>query len=266
MPDLFAVSLLLIIGLVIGIIMSLMGASGVMMVVPVLNMTLGYMMSDAIAISLFVDVLSSLVIGFNYFLNDCVDLRNAIWVSLGAILGAQLGVGFSPSFPEWFLSLSYSIWLLSVGVAIWKKGRDRQKIAEYLISLLNAETSLQRAIFSVLLGLVIGVNAGVFGASSGPLFLLVLVFLLGYPIQVAVGTSTVIMMITALSALTGYWWVGNFDIDAGMIITLGSVISGTLGVRLAVRAGDLLVSKVIGIIFILMGLFQTSFLLFNTVF
>jgi uncharacterized membrane protein YfcA len=74
------------------------------------------------------------------------------------------------------------------------------------------------------------------------------------------------MMITALSALTGYWRIGNIDIEAGMIITLGTVISGTFGVRLALRAGDQLISKVIGIIFILMGLFQASFLLIYTVF
>jgi hypothetical protein len=199
-------------------------------------------------------------------MNDCVDLRNAIWVSAGAILGAQLGAGFSPSFPEWFLSLSYTIWLLSAGFAIWKKGRDRQNIAENFIKILKAETRFQRAIFSVLLGLVIGVNAGVFGASSGPLFMLVLVFLLGYPIQKAVGTSTIIMMITALSALTGYWRVGNIDLEAGMIITLGTVISGAIGVRLALRAGDQLISKIVGVIFILIGVVQAMFLLLYTVF
>jgi uncharacterized membrane protein YfcA len=265
MPEFFPALVLLFIGLVIGLIMSLMGASGVMIVVPVLNMTLGYMMSSAIGISLFVDVLASLAIGFNYFMNDCVDLRNAIWVSLGAIIGAQLGAGFSPSFPEWLLSLSYVIWLLSAGVAIWKKGRDRQIIAEKFIKIIRAETSHQRAIFSIFLSFIIGVNAGVFGASSGPLFMLVLIFLLGYPIQKAVGTSTIIMMITALSALTGYWRVGNIDIEAGMIITLGTVISGTFGVRLALRAEDQLISKIIGIIFILMGLFQALSLLLYTI-
>jgi uncharacterized membrane protein YfcA len=266
MPELFPVIILLVIGLVIGLIMSLMGASGVMIVVPTLNMTLGYMLSSAISISLFVDVLASLAIGFNYFINDCVYLRNAAWVSLGAILGAQLGAGFSPSFPEWLLSLSYTIWLLSAGVAIWKKGKDHQSIAEKFIKIIRAESNLQRALFSTLLGLIIGVNAGVFGASSGPLFMLVLIFLLGYPIQKAVGTSTIIMMITALSALTGYWRVGNIDIEAGMIITLGTVISGTFGVRLALRAEDQMISKIIGIIFVLMGLFQASFLLLYTVF
>jgi uncharacterized membrane protein YfcA len=88
MLDLVTTGILLTIGLVIGVIMSLMGASGVMVIVPALNIILGYTMYQAIGVSLLVDVLASLAVGLTYFLKDRVNLRNAIWVSLGAILGS----------------------------------------------------------------------------------------------------------------------------------------------------------------------------------
>jgi uncharacterized membrane protein YfcA len=262
MLDLVTISILLIIGLVIGVIMSLMGASGVMIIVPALNVILGYTMYQAIGVSLLVDVLASLAVGITYFLNDRVNLRNAIWISFGAILGSQMGAGLSPSFPEWFLSISYTLWLLGAGFAIWKKGKDRENIAERFLSIIRVETSLQRCIISFFLGFLIGVNAGVFGASSGPLFMLVLVFIMGYSIQKAVGTSTIIMMIAATSALTGYWRVGNINLEASLIITIGTIISGVFGVQVAVKANDQLISKIVGAAFIMMGIFQGLYLYF----
>jgi uncharacterized membrane protein YfcA len=259
MPSLLLIVLFLILGLIIGTIMSLIGASGVMIIVPALNIIMGYSMSTAIGISLFVDVLASLTVGFVYFTKDRVDLRNAIWVSLGAIMGARMGAGVSPNFSEWFLGVSYTIWMLSAGVAIWKKGKDRKNIAENFLKLINVKTGFHKLIFSVILGFVIGVNAGVFGASSGPLFMLVLVFIMGYPISKAIGTSTIIMMITALSALTEYWRMGSIDLEAGVIITLGTMISGVLGVQLAVSTDDKIISKIVGFIFILLGIFQAIY-------
>jgi uncharacterized membrane protein YfcA len=259
MPSLILIALFLVLGLIIGIIMSLIGASGVMIIVPALKIIMGYSMPTAIGISLFVDVLASLTVGFVYFTKDRVDLRNAIWVSIGAILGARMGAGFSPSFPEWFLGVSYTVWMLSAGVAIWKKGKDRKSIAEGFLRFINVRTSLQRTFFSLILGFIIGVNAGVFGASSGPLFMLVLVFIMGYTISKAIGTSTIIMMITAFSALTEYWRMGSIDLEAGVIITLGTMISGVLGVQLAVSTDDRIISKIVGFIFIVLGIFQAFY-------
>jgi uncharacterized membrane protein YfcA len=173
-----------------------------------------------------------------------------------------MGAGLSPAFPEWFLSISYTIWLLGAGFAIWKKGKERENIAERFLSIIKAETSLQRCIISFILGLLIGMNAGVFGASSGPLFLLVLVFIMGYSIQKAVGTSTLIMMITATSALSGYWRAGNINLEASLIIAIATIISGVLGVQLAVKANDQLISKIVGAAFMVMGVFQGIYLYF----
>jgi uncharacterized membrane protein YfcA len=246
MPSLILIALFLVLGLIIGIIMSLIGASGVMIIVPALNIIMGYSMPTAIGISLFVDVLASLTVGFVYFTKDRVDLRNAIWVSIGA----------------WFLGVSYTVWMLSAGVAIWKKGKDRKSIAEGFLRFINIRTSIQRTFFSLILGFIIGVNAGVFGASSGPLFMLVLVFIMGYTISKAIGTSTIIMMITAFSALTEYWRMGSIDLEAGVIITLGTMISGVLGVQLAVNTDDRIISKIVGFIFIVLGIFQAFYWLF----
>jgi len=58
---------------------------------------------------------------------------------------------------------------------------------------------------------------GVFGAGGGGMILIILVFIHHYPIHVAVGTSSFIMMIIAASGTAGYVLHGNIDIYAGLI-------------------------------------------------
>jgi len=67
--------LLVAVGLLSGLVMSLVGASAVMVIVPSLSLLFGYAMHLAIGVSLLVDVIASLVVGYAYWRHGNVDLR-----------------------------------------------------------------------------------------------------------------------------------------------------------------------------------------------
>lgn len=249
---------MLAVGLASGLVMSLIGASAVMVIVPCLSMILGYGMHTAIGVSLLVDVLASLVVGYSYWRYGNVEFSQSLWIALGSVAGAQLGARVTVVLPNDFLAVSYGLWMVSAGVTIWKKGLDRAAIVERFARYIEFDSATKRRIVALVLGLAIGVNCGVFGAGGGVLIMMVLIFVLGYPIHKAVGTSTIIMAITAASATTGYMIQGNIDMSASFIIAAGTIAGGVGGARFANLAREDVLSKFVGGAFIILGVVMTA--------
>jgi len=78
------------IGLVTGSVVGLTGASGVVVVVPLLSVLLGYSMHSAIGTSLFVDFITPLFVAWSYYKNGNVNFLSGIVVALGSIIGGLL--------------------------------------------------------------------------------------------------------------------------------------------------------------------------------
>jgi len=74
---------MILIGVFTGIVTGLTGASGVMVVVPLTTVLLGFPIHEAIGTSLMVNVVSSLAITYIYYKNGNVDLRSGIWIAIG---------------------------------------------------------------------------------------------------------------------------------------------------------------------------------------
>lgn len=249
--------LMVAVGLMSGLVMSLVGASAVMIIVPALNIAFGYGMHTAIGVSLLVDVIASLAIGYAYWRHGNVELRQGLWIALGSVVGAQLGAGFTVAIPGWFLAVSYGLWMVGAGATIWKKGLDRTAIAERFRRYLRFDSAARRAAVTLALGFGIGVNCGIFGAGGGILIMIVLIFALDYPIHMAVGTSTVIMAVTAASAAVGYGLQGNIDVLASVVIAAGTVAGGMGGARLANLTSERTLTRIVGGIFMALGVAMT---------
>lgn len=244
-------------GLLAGLVMSLVGGSAVMVVVPVLNLAFGYGIHSAIGVSLLVDVIASLAVGYAYWRHGNVDLSHGLWIALGSVAGAQLGAGFTVGLPGWFLAVCYGLWMIGSGAAIWWKGFEKDEIAVRFKRHLHFESRAKRTAVALALGFGIGVNCGVFGAGGGILIMMVLLFVLDYPIHRAVGTSTVIMAVTAASATVGYGLRGNVDTLASVVIAVGTVAAGLGGARLANQTSERVLSRIVGGLFIALGVSMT---------
>lgn len=255
--DGFLLLILVALGLASGLVMSLVGASAVMVIVPGLNIVLGYGIHTAIGVSLLVDVLASFAVGYTYWRHGNVELSQGLWIALGSVAGAQLGAGYVVGIPGWFLVVSYGLWMVGAGATIWKKGLDRAAIVDRFARYLRFDSFFKRTATSLVLGFGIGVNCGIFGAGGGILIMLVLMFVLDYPIHRAIGTSTVIMAITAASATAGYLMQGNVDVYASAIVAVGTIAGGLAGARLANKVSERILARVVGGIFIILGIVMT---------
>ncbi|HME51169.1 MAG TPA: sulfite exporter TauE/SafE family protein [Candidatus Lokiarchaeia archaeon] len=257
----------LVIGILAGTIVGVMGGSGVAVVVPLLVL-LGTDVHTSIGTSLFVDVVASVIAVYTYRKNGNVDMTHGIWMAIAAVGGAQVGSLFAASTPAMGMNWGFGIFLIINGIVMLKTGLKTmaEKVSSYTKPILYGQDGLdspagnrRAVILSIVFGFGIGVISGFFGAGGGMMFLFVLILILGYELHVAVGTSTLIMAITAVSGTVGYAVHGYLDIIAAIIIGLGSIISVRFGAIAANKLGEKALGKVIAGILIALGVMMVVF-------
>lgn len=262
--DWLSILISVLIGLCSGAVTGLMGASGVLIVVPALTMSLNLPVHMAIGTSLAVDVIASIVVSYTYYRNKNVDLKSGVWLALGAVLGAQLGSIIAANTPEFELGGFFSIFLILNGVGLWRREiRQRLRLFTGASGKIKSEgeTSVEiitlekkKIAVTLLIGFMIGIVSGILGAGGGVMFLLVLIFVLKYPIHKAIGTSTLIMAITATSGAIGYSLNGNINLIVAVIVGVGTILGGRVGAIYANRVTEETLAKIVGIIFMVLGM------------
>ncbi|MCY6484197.1 sulfite exporter TauE/SafE family protein [Clostridium aestuarii] len=246
------------IGIVCGSITSLIGASGVMVIVPILTMFFNISVHAAIGTSLFVDVVASLTVSYSYYKNGNIDLKSSIWIALTSIIGAQLGASLASNMGESNLSSSFGIVLIIAGLSMLLKSyKNKTSSPNKINKFICFKSEWQKILASLIIGLGIGVLSGVFGAGGGVMILFALISIMSFPLHKAIGTSTLIMAITALSSTIGYAAKGNINFMLSALISIGAILGGIIGSRYANNINEKTLKKIVGICFTLMGVIMT---------
>ena len=247
-----------IIGVITGGITSLIGASGVMIIVPILTMLFKVSVHTAIGTSLFVDVIASLTVAYSYYKNGNMELKSGIWIALTSIIGAQLGALFASKMGEGNLSSSFGVVLVIAGLSMVRKSyKEKDDSSETVNHFISFKKEWQKILAALFIGLGIGILSGIFGAGGGVMILLALIMLMSFPLHKAIGTSTLIMAITALSSTIGYAARGKIDFALGSFLAVGAVLGAILGSRYANKVNEKTLLKIVGICFMAMGIVMT---------
>jgi len=241
-----------LIGLATGLVVGVTGASGVLLVVPLLTILLQFNMHTAVGTSLFVDMITPLFVAISYYRHGNVNLKAALWLAVGAILGAQVGALIANEFvPSELMGKGFILFLLAMAVTMWVKSfRPKKENTKVRLSEMNHKNRL----ITFGIGLLLGINSGLFGAGGGLMFLLVLIVILKYPTRIAIGTSSMIMAMTSMSGTVGYAIQGTVDYKTGAIIAVAAVVSGLLGARLANKVDEKILNRIVGSIFAVIGI------------
>jgi len=260
---------LIALGLCSGGVTRLIGSSGVLIVVPALTLLFGLPIHTAIGTSLAVDVIASIIVSIVYLRMGNGELRSGLGLALGAVVGAQVGSRIAKYIPSANLGRGFGIFLVIIGA-----GRLSGK---GLIGLLSSQHSPQsmdtqnvsgqnntikvgpiQVAVSLVLGFLLGIISGIFGAGGGIMFLLTLIVLLKYPLHKAVGTSTLMMALTALSGAIGYALNGYISPLAFILVGAGAIVGGRIGAVYANKVPEASLSKIIGIVFIALGIIMIA--------
>lgn len=106
----------------------------------------------------------------------------------------------------------------------------------------------------LLIGLTAGILSGLLGIGGGIILVPALLYLLGFTQHQAQGTTLALMVppIGFLAALE-YYRRGHTDLRAALFICLGFLIGGFLGARLAHQLPGPLLTRIFGIMMLVMA-------------
>lgn len=243
--------ILIFIGLLTGTITAISAGSGVTVVVPLLVMLAGYSIHEAIGTSLLVDVIASANVSYHYYRYDRINLKDSLWLALGAVAGAQAGSHFASLIPQAGLQGGFSIFIILSGLSFFYRAYGKRKLA---LTNFQFKSATRRSLAVNGIGLCIGLSTGLFGTGGGATILLVLLYIMNYPLHTAIGTATALMAIAAASGVVGYAVQGHIPWLDGIVIGLAAIISGLWFSKAANRASEKVLNVAVGSIFIAIGI------------
>jgi len=172
---------------------------------------------------------------------------------VGALLGAQAGSFFVIGVSKTLIMFVLAVGMIFFGVNMWRSSVLHQP--QSFITLPERLTlPLLMPIGMVICGFLIGLATGIFGAGGGLVIFIVLFSLLRFPIKTTIGTSTFLMLLTALSGVAGYIRYGKIDLEIGLIIGIAAAFGGVFSSVIANRIRDDILVRLIGAFFIFLAL------------
>lgn len=244
----------IIAGLGAGIVTGLAGLSAAVVITPLLVSICGWQSYDAVTVALASDVLASLLSAYTYYKNKNIDIRRGVLVTitafLGAVIGSYCGYLFSQSQPDGlgYISMLTTIFLgLKFLFKPMVNGND--SVSDTHSAKNNRKTAL-----AMVCGCGIGWVCGFTGSGGGILMLTVFTLLLGYNLKIAVGTSTMIMSIVALTGTVSHISMGAQIFPLPMaVVVIFCLIGAVTSARFANRCEIRKLNHTVGIVLFLLG-------------
>jgi uncharacterized membrane protein YfcA len=246
------VAIALVAGALIGLSLGALGAGGSILAVPVLVYALDQDAAQATTGSLVVVGVTALfgVAGARHA--GTVRLARGVGFGLLALGGAAAGARAATHVPDPVLLASFAVLMVLVaGVMVARlvrerrtsppdgaRHRDRPSLDDPIISLHPAfACDCPRALKLLVTATAVGLLTGFLGVGGGFLVVPALVLAVGLPLDIAAGTSLVVIALTSAAALAVRVGSGVAP-DWGVVLalTVASVAGGLLGTRAAARA------------------------------
>ena len=229
-------SSLILLGLgggLIGFLLSVLGAGGSILLLPLLVSGVALPTREAVPLSLLVVMLLALANLGPYIHRGQFAPRPALILGLPALLGSWLGGSWVKAglIPE---SVQLAVFSVAALVASWLLTRGGSKREGSSKGGGSNEQPLLLAIQGVLVGLLTGIA----GVGGGFAIVPALVLLAGLPMQLASGTSLLLIAVNALVALAalGYWPAQSLPLMLPLLV--GGAVGAVVGQRLAPHLSD----------------------------
>ena len=271
-----SVNAFLLIGMggIVGVLSGIFGIGGGFLLTPLL-LFIGIPPSVAVA-SEAPQILGSSVSGFfAHWKRRNVDIKMGVVLVFAGLVGSLFGVwlfGLLQGFGhiDFFVRIAYVILLASVGsLMFWEslrahlislgkikvkratKGKKKRPLTAALPYKMRFRQSgiYISVLMPIILGFLSGVLAAILGIGGGFIMVPAMIYLLGMPLRLAVGTS--LFQIIFVTANATFWQSGlnqSVDILLAILLLIGSVIGAQFGVQLGAKVDGVKIRIVLAII------------------
>jgi len=214
---------LILLGFAAGILGSMIGLGGGIIVVPVLTF-LGFPPTAAASNSLFAALSNSIASTISYSRQKRIEYSLGLKLGLLAIPGTVLGAVISTDVTPEIFKILFGFVLIASAAYIFlrKKIETREKTLSH-----------QMMVFAVGVSFFAGIISSFFGIGGGIIFVPLMVVGMGMAMKKAAPTSQLILLFTSLSGVITHSILGHPDFIQAGFLAIGSFIGGLVGARLS---------------------------------
>ncbi|MFA5477894.1 MAG: sulfite exporter TauE/SafE family protein [Bacteroidales bacterium] len=232
--------------LIIALVMTMTGRGGGNFYVLALVLS-GIGIHEAATTGQFVLISSSLAATIFFGKKKVVDWKLVLLIGSMTLIPAFLGGFFSDKFDATLLKIIFAIFIFIASVLMLKPVKKEPKPNKrYRIELKSTNATYQiNLIVFIPIVIITGFVAGMVGISGGSFLVPLMVLAVGVPMQIAIGTSTTLVLITATAGFLGHLSTGHFDVRMSVILAVAAIIGSLFGTRLTIKANP----KILKIIF-----------------
>jgi hypothetical protein len=237
--------LVLALSVLVGLAVGLLGGGGSILTVPILVYVAHLETKSAIATSLFVVGVTSLVATVSHARAGRVRFRTGVLFGAAGMVGAFLGGHVGSRLPPGLLLLAFAAVMIAASVAMIRGRRDAGEFV-------HTDIAVPKVLRD---GFAVGLLTGTVGAGGGFLVVPALALLGGMPMAAAVGTSVLVIAMNSLAGLLGYLGHVAIDWPLAAAVTAAAVAGSFAGTSLAGRVPQAALRKGFGLFVLAMACF-----------
>ena len=212
-------------GFIAGILGSIIGLGGGIIIVPVLTF-MGFSPTLAVSNSLFAVFSNSVGSTIEYAKQKRVEFSLGWKLGLMTVPGTILGAFISSDLSSEIFKILFALVLISSASYIFLKRKIEEKPVDISRLLL---------VFSAGASFFAGIISSLFGIGGGLIFVPLMVVALGISIMRAAPTSQFILMFASFSGLIIHSMLGHPDYYQALLLSIGAFAGGILGARLSLE-------------------------------
>lgn len=247
--------ILLVVGLAAGLLGGWIGTGGCSVMLPVLNLWLGFPAPIAVGTTLFAVIFTAISGGYGHFKQKNLDKRVTLWLGGAGILGVLLG-----SWLFTFLSSKSALLGCIIGIVflwpsirmIWEgiDGYKKSKVSSNAPSSSQGQSIEGHPTKLSLFGASVGVLTGIVGLGGGYALVPGLIYLFGAPVYITMGTSLAVMVPMAIVGGAIKLAQGYVFLGAALLLGIGAIIGAQIGAATIKRFKPHTLKLIFGVYFL----------------
>lgn len=230
---------LLLLGFVAGILGSMIGLGGGIVIVPVLTF-LGFSPQLAASNSLFAAFSNAIASTISYTRQKRIEYLLGLKLGLLSIPGTILGAFISTDITPSVFKALFGIVLIVSSVYIFSKRKIESKAYNL---------SKQIMVLVVAASFFAGIISSLFGIGGGIVFVPLMVIAIGLSMKLAAPTSQFVLLFASASGMIAHTFLGHPDFYQALLLAVGAFVGGLVGSRLSLEIEEkklrIIVSSVI---------------------
>ena len=195
--------------------------------------------------------------------NKRIDWKLALVVDPATDIMAFVGGYLAGGFEGYILKLMFAILLIIVSIFMFIPVKNKKIKKDNRFGFWERDFGDNHYVVNLWLTIpvaaIVGFFAGAIGISGGSFKIPLMVLAGGVPIEIAVGTSSAMVAVTALMGFIGHGLQGNINLSLAIPLVIAAVAGGLIGSKWAVKSKP----KNLKLIFATINILAAIFMVIN---